>query len=86
MLHLQVVIGLVLILQLMDCVINIYVAQNITIGTGGSITILGKAVTESLLEGVMLECVYNGTDWDIYRNSVSRLPTGIFHKALPSCD
>ena len=50
-----------------DCVIKIYVAQNITIGTGGSITILGKAVTESLLEGVMLECIYNGTDWDIYR-------------------
>ena len=50
-----------------NCIIKINVAQNITIGKGGSITILGKAVKESLLEGVMLECVYNGTDWDIYR-------------------
>lgn len=50
-----------------NCIIKINVAQNITIGKGGSITILGKAVKESLLEGVMLECVYNGTDWDVYR-------------------
>lgn len=48
-------------------VVRIYWLQDVTIGAGGSITILGNNVPINIIGGIMFTCVYNGTTWDIFQ-------------------
>ena len=47
--------------------VRIYWLQDVTIGAGGSITILGNNVPINIIGGIMFTCVYNGTTWDIFQ-------------------
>lgn len=50
-------------------VVRLYFLQDVTIGTGGNITILSNIIPKDIIGGIMFTCVYNGSTWDIFQTA-----------------